>query len=58
MPQSIWDLKLNSQFITIDGVHCQVLTPTLDGKGLVAKYIKGPLEGCEDFIFEAEIDYF
>jgi hypothetical protein len=57
MPQSIWDLKQNSQFINIDGVHCQVVTPTIDGKGLVAKYIQGALKGSEDFVFEPEIKF-
>jgi hypothetical protein len=33
-----------------------VVTPTQDGKGLLARYLEGELKGQEDF-FENEIDF-
>jgi|WetSurMetagenome_2_1015567.scaffolds.fasta_scaffold393468_1 hypothetical protein len=56
MPQTIWDLKKGQQFKTHDGASCKVITPSEDGKGLVAKYLDGDLVGQEDFIFESEIE--
>lgn len=57
MDKSIWDLKKGDRFKVMDGYLCEVVTPTKDGKGLVAKYLDGDLKGQEDFVFEEEIDF-
>lgn len=57
MIATIWDLKAGQKFRTVDGELCEVLTPTQDGKGLVARYLDGAAEGQEDFIFETEIAF-
>jgi hypothetical protein len=57
MEKAIWDLKKGQRFSTKDGIPCEVITPTEDGKGLVAKYLDGELKGQEDFIFENEINF-
>ena len=57
MSKTIWDLKQGDQFKHEEGFLCEVVTPTEDGKGLVAKYLDGELEGQKDFIFENEIDF-
>jgi hypothetical protein len=57
MVKTIWDLKTGQKFHTVDGELCEVITPTQDGKGLVAKYMDGTAEGQEDFVFEREIDF-
>jgi len=57
MIETIWDLKTGQKFRTIDGELCEVMTPTQDGKGLVARYLDGKAEGQEDFIFENEISF-
>jgi len=55
MTVSIWDLKEGDRFSVGEGYVCEVLTPTEDGKGLVARYLTGDLMGQEDFIFAEEI---
>lgn len=57
MEKTIWDLKKGDRFKNGDGYLCEVVTPTEDGKGLVAKYLDGDLEGQEDFVFEEEIEF-
>lgn len=57
MKQTIWDLKKGDKFKLLEGGLCEVITPTEDGKGLVAKYLKGETSGEEDFVFEEEIDF-
>lgn len=57
MAKTIWDLKIGQKFRTVDGELCEVITPTQDGKGLVAKYLDGTAEGQDDFIFENEIAF-
>ena len=57
MDKSIWDLKKGDKFKVVDGYFCEVVTPTEDGKGLVAKYLDGDLNGQEDFVFKEEIDF-
>jgi hypothetical protein len=57
MKKTIWDLKMGQKFFTTQGILCEVVTPTQDGKGLVARYLEGELRGQEDFIFESEIDF-
>ena len=54
---SIGDLKKGDRFVTVDSIKCEVITPTEDGKGLVARYIEGQHAGEEDFIFNEEIDF-
>lgn len=54
---TIWDLKKGDQFKTLEGENCEVIIPSEDGKGLVAKYLSGELDGQEDFVFEEEIDF-
>jgi hypothetical protein len=56
MQNTIWDLKIGQRFVTSQGILCEVVTPTQDGKGLVARYLEGELNEQEDFIFENEID--
>ena len=55
--RQIWDLKKGDHFRIEGGLLCEVITPTEDGKGLVAKYLEGELAGQEDFVFEQEIDF-
>lgn len=57
MNQTIWDLKKGDKFKLLEGQLCEVITPTEDGKGLVAKYLSGDISGDEDFVFEEEIDF-
>ncbi len=57
MKKTIWDLKKGDHFKVEDGYLCEVVTPTEDGKGLVAKYLDGDLKGQEDFVFEEEIAF-
>jgi hypothetical protein len=57
MEKSIWDLRKGDKFKIRDGYLCEVVTPTEDGKGLVAKYLEGDLRDQEDFVFEEEIDF-
>ncbi len=57
MEMTIWDLKKGDRFKVEEGHLCEVVTPTEDGKGLVAKYLDGDLKGQEDFVFEKEIDF-
>jgi hypothetical protein len=57
MAITIWDLRIGQKFHTVDGGLCEVITPTQDGKGLVARYLDGEVEGQEDFIFENEIEF-
>ena len=57
MGKGIWDLKIGQKFVTLQRAHCEVITPTQDGKGLLAKYLDGDLIGQEDFVFESEIDF-
>ena len=56
---TIWDLKKGQKFRTIHGATCEVVTPTEDGKGLLAKCLDEDesAAGQEDFIFEDEIDF-
>ena len=56
MEITIWDLKKGQRFKTTDGTNCEVITPTEDGKGLVARYLDGTAIGEEDFFFEGDID--
>jgi hypothetical protein len=56
MKNTIWDLKTGHKFVTTQGIPCEVIIATQDGKGLVARYLDGELKGQEDFIFENEID--
>jgi hypothetical protein len=57
MKKTIWDLKIGQKFVTAQGILCEVVTATQDGKGLLAKYLEGELIGQQDFIFENEIDF-
>lgn len=57
MKQTIWDFKRGDRFKLLEGGLCEVITPTEDGKGLVAKYLDGDIAGKEDFVFEEEIDF-
>ena len=57
MIKSIWDFKKGDHFKNEDGYLCEVVTPTEDGKGIVAKYLDGDLKDQQDFIFEEEIDF-
>ena len=58
MKRGIWDLKKGDQFRVLEGgVLCAVVTPTEDGKGLVAEYLEGDLKGQKDFVFDEEIDF-
>lgn len=57
MTNTIWDLKKGQKFRTIDGNNCEVVTPTEDGKGLLARYLDGPAAGESDFVFENEIEF-
>jgi hypothetical protein len=55
--KSIWDLAKGDNFRLLEGgVLCIVITPTEDGKGLVAEYLDGEAKGQQDFVFEHEID--
>lgn len=55
--KTIWDLKMGDHFKVKEGYLCEVVTPTEDGKGLVAKYLDSNLKGQDDFVFEEEIDF-
>ena len=55
MEKTIWLLKKGDKFKVEEGYTCEVVTPTEDGKGLVAKYLDGDLRGQEDFVFDEEI---
>ncbi len=55
MKQTIWSLKKGDRFKVKDGYTCEVVTPTQDGKGLVARYLDGDLKDQEDFVFDEEI---
>lgn len=55
MERTIWDLRKGDRFKVTEGHSCEVVTPTEDGKGLVARYLDGELRGEEDFVFEGEI---
>jgi hypothetical protein len=54
---TIWDLAKSQRFRTLEGELCEVITPTMDGKGLLARYLEGESKGVEDFIFSQEIDF-
>lgn len=56
--KTIWDLAKGDNFrLRESGLTCVVVTPTEDGKGLVARYVDGDLQGQEDFVFDEEIDF-
>lgn len=55
MEKTIWDLQEGELFRTRDGVLCQVVAKTEDGKGLRAKYLDGACKDEEDFVFEDEM---
>lgn len=55
--KSIWDLTVGDTIRLLEnGTLCKVITPTEDGKGLVAEYLDGELKGQQDFVFEYEIE--
>jgi hypothetical protein len=54
---TIWDLKKGQKFLTVDGDTCEVIAPTEDGKGLLARYLDESAVGEEDFVFEDEIEF-
>lgn len=56
MKKTIWDLKKGDKFMVEEGTQCEVVTPTEDGKGLVARYLDGELKGQEDFVFDHEMN--
>jgi hypothetical protein len=45
MKKTIWDLKASRRFVTTQGILCEVITVTQDGKGLLARYLEGELIG-------------
>lgn len=57
MEKTIWDLKKGDRFKNSEGNLCEVVTPTEDGKGLVAKYLDGEVKGQEEFVFKEEINF-
>lgn len=52
---SIWDLKPGDQICTEGGEIAEVVSETLDGDGLVVRYLYGRLKGETDFVFEDDI---
>ena len=53
---NIWiqiDFETNENNI----IECKVITPTIDGDGLVVLYLKGWMKNQIDFVFEDEIDF-
>ena len=52
---SIWDLRPGDQICTEGGEIAEVVSETLDGDGLVVRYLYGNLKDETDFVFEDDI---
>jgi hypothetical protein len=52
---SIWDLRPGDQICTEGGEIAEVVSETLDGDGLVVRYLYGNLKDETDFVFEGDI---